>query len=120
MEVISIQYLGVLRVCVDGEVECQRIKEKLLQEGKTLKEEDIIKNMIGLSLIIVMEDHSQRMVEQVIFIESIPNKGWYTATLIKVNQEIEVNKQSCPVKNKEKTIFLDVLCVHVAIVKGED
>ena len=48
-------------------------------------EEDIIKDTIDLSHIIVMEDLSHETVEQVTFTENIPNGGKDMLNLIKVN-----------------------------------
>ena len=66
------------------------------------------------------QSYNYKTVEWMTFTENIPNQGQDTAHLIKVNQEIEDSMLSRPAKNKEKIIPLDVLHVHVALVRRED
>ena len=90
----------------------RRSQESWIWGDSICKEEDITEDMIGLSLIVAMEDNSHKMVELVTFIENIPYQGQDMANLVKVNWEIEVNKQRHPLANIEKTIFL-MYCVLV-------
>ena len=67
-----------------------------------------------------MGDLSHKTVEQVTFTDNVLNQGQDTAHFITVNQETEDSRLSCPVKSKGKTIHLDVLRVHVALIRRED
>ena len=76
--------------------------------------------MIDLNHMIVVGDLSHRMVDNDDSIGNLWIPDQDEDNMIEVNEEIEVNGQSHQVKNKEKMISLDVLHVHVALVRRED